>query len=45
MSAPEFTVTTDTGKTVSPDRFRRQAAGAEFLGDLVPSLHRGDAVA
>ena len=43
--APKFNVVTEDGKTVTPHRLRRQTAGAEFLGELVRAVHRGDAFA
>ena len=44
-SAPELQITTDNGQEHHGREFRRQAAGAELLGDVVPALHRGDSVA
>ena len=44
-SAPDFTIKADNGQTVSAAELWRQAAGAEFLGHLVPALRRGNALA
>ena len=44
-TAPDFSITADNGRTITAVEFRRQTPGAELLGDLVPALRRGDAVA
>ena len=43
--APNFTITTADGKTVTPRRLPRQGAGIELLGKLVPALRPGGALA